>query len=154
VPRVYIETYGCQMNVADTELMVGVLAARGYVRTDSPEEADVILVNTCAVRDNAEQRVIGRMGDLPRDHPVAARALALLTPQAVRPFFEPIGMRVFYSMDVPRTYIRCLQDLAVPPQKAAEYAARLGVTPTDMDCAHDAMLSAPDELARILDRIQ
>jgi len=66
VPRVYIETYGCQMNVADTELMLGVLAARGYVRTDSPEEADVILVNTCAVRDNAEQRVIGRMGELQR----------------------------------------------------------------------------------------
>lgn len=94
------------------------------------------------------------MGDLPRDHPGVARALSLLTPQATRPFFEPIGMRVFYAMDVPRTYIRCLQDLAVPPQKAAEYAARLGVAPIDMDCAHSPMLSAPDELARILDRIQ
>ncbi len=94
------------------------------------------------------------MGDLPRDHPGVARALALLTPQAARPFFEPIDMGVFYSMDVPRTFIRCLRDAAVPPHKAAEYAARLGVPPIDMDCAHDAMLSAPDELARILDRIQ
>lgn len=63
---VYIETYGCQMNVADTELMFGVLARAGYERTDSPEAADVMLVNTCAVRDNAEQRVVGRVGELQR----------------------------------------------------------------------------------------
>jgi tRNA-2-methylthio-N6-dimethylallyladenosine synthase len=64
--RVYIETYGCQMNVADTELMFGVLARDGYERADDPADADVMLVNTCAVRDNAEQRVIGRVGDLLR----------------------------------------------------------------------------------------
>ena len=64
--RVYIETYGCQMNVADTELMLGVLAREGYVRSETPEGADVMLVNTCAVRDNAEQRVIGRVGELQR----------------------------------------------------------------------------------------
>jgi len=64
--RVYIETYGCQMNVADTELMLGVLGREGYVRAEGPEDSDVILVNTCAVRDNAEQRVIGRVGELQR----------------------------------------------------------------------------------------
>ena len=64
--RVYIETYGCQMNVADTELMIGLLARDGYVRTEEPSDADVMLVNTCAVRDNAEQRVIGRVGELQR----------------------------------------------------------------------------------------
>ena len=64
--RVYIETYGCQMNVADTELMFGVLAREGYARSETPEGADVMLVNTCAVRDNAEQRVIGRVGELQR----------------------------------------------------------------------------------------
>jgi tRNA-2-methylthio-N6-dimethylallyladenosine synthase len=63
---VYIETYGCQMNVADSELMFGVLGRDGYVRAENPEEADVMLVNTCAVRDNAEQRVIGRVGELQR----------------------------------------------------------------------------------------
>ncbi len=63
---VYVETYGCQMNVADTELVLGVLARDGYVATDAPDTADVLLVNTCAVRDNAEQRVIGRMGELKR----------------------------------------------------------------------------------------
>ena len=64
--RVYIETYGCQMNVADTELMFGLLGRDGYVRTEEPSDADVMLVNTCAVRDNAEQRVIGRVGELQR----------------------------------------------------------------------------------------
>jgi tRNA-2-methylthio-N6-dimethylallyladenosine synthase len=64
--RVYIETYGCQMNVADTELMLGVLGREGYAVTAAPAEADVLLVNTCAVRDNAEQRVIGRVGELQR----------------------------------------------------------------------------------------
>ncbi len=63
---IYIETYGCQMNVADSELMFGVLGREGYVRTENPEGADVMLVNTCAVRENAEQRVIGRMGELQR----------------------------------------------------------------------------------------
>jgi tRNA-2-methylthio-N6-dimethylallyladenosine synthase len=66
MPRIYIETYGCQMNVSDSELMLGVLAREGYVRTDDPAVADVMLVNTCAVRDHAEQRVLGRMGELKR----------------------------------------------------------------------------------------
>ena len=64
--RVYIETYGCQMNVADSELMFGLLGRDGYERTEQPGDADVMLVNTCAVRDNAEQRVIGRVGELQR----------------------------------------------------------------------------------------
>jgi pimeloyl-ACP methyl ester carboxylesterase len=92
------------------------------------------------------------MGDLPRGHPLVSRALASLTPQALRPFVEPVDLRVFYSMPVPRTYIRCLRDAAVLPHRAAEYAARLGVTPVDIDYAHDVMLSAPDELADILNR--
>ncbi|GLC26510.1 tRNA (N6-isopentenyl adenosine(37)-C2)-methylthiotransferase MiaB [Roseisolibacter agri] len=65
-PTVYIETYGCQMNVSDSELMYGSLAAHGYEAVDGPEGADVILVNTCAIRDHAEQRVIGRLGELRR----------------------------------------------------------------------------------------
>ncbi|MEO8449090.1 MAG: tRNA (N6-isopentenyl adenosine(37)-C2)-methylthiotransferase MiaB [Gemmatimonadota bacterium] len=64
--RVYIETYGCQMNVADTELMLGILRTDGYEQTEDPVLADVMLVNTCAVRDNAEQRVAGRVGELMR----------------------------------------------------------------------------------------
>jgi tRNA-2-methylthio-N6-dimethylallyladenosine synthase len=63
---VYIETYGCQMNVSDSELVLGNLAAHGYDAVDGPDGADVILVNTCAIRDHAEQRVIGRLGELRR----------------------------------------------------------------------------------------
>jgi tRNA-2-methylthio-N6-dimethylallyladenosine synthase len=66
VPSVYVETYGCQMNVSDSELMLGRLAAHGYVPVEKPDGADVILVNTCAIRDHAEQRVIGRLGELKR----------------------------------------------------------------------------------------
>ena len=64
--RVYIETYGCQMNAADTELMFGVLGAHGFAKVEDPAQADVMLVNTCAVRDHAEQRVVGRVGELMR----------------------------------------------------------------------------------------
>ncbi|MEO7520582.1 MAG: tRNA (N6-isopentenyl adenosine(37)-C2)-methylthiotransferase MiaB [Gemmatimonas sp.] len=65
-PTVYIETYGCQMNVSDSELMYGKLAASGYAPVNAPDDADVILVNTCAIRENAETRVIGRLGELKR----------------------------------------------------------------------------------------
>lgn len=64
--RFYIETYGCQMNKYDSELMAGILAEAGYLVTDDLESADVILVNTCAVREHAEQRVFGRLGELKR----------------------------------------------------------------------------------------
>jgi tRNA-2-methylthio-N6-dimethylallyladenosine synthase len=67
MPTVYVETYGCQMNVSDSELMLGKLAAEGYAAVDQPDGADVILVNTCAIRDHAEQRVIGRLGELKRN---------------------------------------------------------------------------------------
>ncbi len=62
--RAYVETYGCQMNISDGELMEGILEARGYAIATSPEEADVVLVNTCAIREHAEQRVLGRVAQL------------------------------------------------------------------------------------------
>ena len=63
-PTVYIETYGCQMNVSDTELMLGKLIESGYESIAEPDGADVILINTCAIREHAEQRVIGRLGEM------------------------------------------------------------------------------------------
>src|ERR1043166_3633028 len=66
-PTVYIETYGCQMNVSDSELMLGSLEAHGYQSVDGPDGADVILLNTCAIREHAETRVIGRLGELKRN---------------------------------------------------------------------------------------
>jgi tRNA-2-methylthio-N6-dimethylallyladenosine synthase len=99
--RVYIETYGCQMNVADSELMFGVLGRVGYERVDAPDEAEVMLVNTCAVRDNAEQRVIGRMGELQR-HKRAGDVLGMVGCMAQR-----LGMALLQQ--VPRV------DLVVGP---------------------------------------
>ena len=63
-PRVYVETYGCQMNVADSDLLGGVLAEAGYATTTRAEDADVIVVNTCAVREKAEERVVARAAEL------------------------------------------------------------------------------------------
>lgn len=60
--NIYIETYGCQMNLADTELVMGILKNNGYSITDKSENADVVLLNTCSVRENAEQRIYGRLG--------------------------------------------------------------------------------------------
>ena len=60
-PKVYIETYGCQMNVNDSEVILSILQDAGYVLTEDIEEANIILANTCSIRDNAEQRIWGRI---------------------------------------------------------------------------------------------
>lgn len=62
--NVYIETYGCQMNLADTEIVQGVLSNKGYELTNNIEKADVVLLNTCSIRENAEQRIYGRLGNI------------------------------------------------------------------------------------------
>lgn len=59
--KLYIETYGCQMNVNDTEVIFSILGKEGYERTEDINEADVIMANTCSIRDNAEQRIWGRI---------------------------------------------------------------------------------------------
>src|SRR5215469_14327297 len=65
-PRVYLETYGCQMNIADSQMVTTILRRAGYMTTDNAGEADVILLNTCAIREHAEERVLGRLSDLAR----------------------------------------------------------------------------------------
>lgn len=70
--KVYIETYGCQMNVADSEVVVSILSDKGYVHTSNIQEAELILINTCSIRDNAEQRIWGRLkaiGHLKKKNP-------------------------------------------------------------------------------------
>ena len=72
VPTAYVETYGCQQNEADSERIRGVLCESGYCITDSAEYADVVVMNTCAIREHAEQRVFGNLGALThtkRRHP-------------------------------------------------------------------------------------
>ncbi len=77
------------------------------------------------------------MNDLPAGDARVSDALARLTPQPFTPWVERVDLRRFCALRVPRTYVRCLRDQAVTPARAAEYAARLGVTPIDMDCAHN-----------------
>jgi len=60
-PKLYIETYGCQMNTADSEVVASILRDQGYEQTEQMDQADLILVNTCSIRENAEQRVWGRL---------------------------------------------------------------------------------------------
>ncbi len=63
-PRIYLETFGCQMNEADSSLILGQLRRAGYRRVTQPEDADLILLNTCAVREKAEARIYGRSSQL------------------------------------------------------------------------------------------
>ena len=62
--KVYIESYGCQMNFSDSEIVASILAEEGYATTDRPEEADLVLLNTCSIRDKAEQTVLNRIDGL------------------------------------------------------------------------------------------
>ena len=66
MPKVFLKTYGCQMNERDSEQVARDLISRGYVLTDAEKEADVVLINTCSVRDMAEQKALGKMGLLGR----------------------------------------------------------------------------------------
>ena len=62
--KLYIETYGCQMNVGDSEIVVSIMQQEGFRYTESLDEADIVLINTCSIRDNAEQRIWGRLSEM------------------------------------------------------------------------------------------
>ncbi|HUQ95261.1 MAG TPA: tRNA (N6-isopentenyl adenosine(37)-C2)-methylthiotransferase MiaB [Bryobacteraceae bacterium] len=66
--KFYIETFGCQMNVHDSEKVIGTLMSRGYDQVETPEAADLVLYNTCSIRDKAEQKVFHRLQDFKRNH--------------------------------------------------------------------------------------
>ncbi|MFM8887133.1 MAG: tRNA (N6-isopentenyl adenosine(37)-C2)-methylthiotransferase MiaB, partial [Chthoniobacterales bacterium] len=66
--KVFLKTYGCQMNERDSEQVAQMLVARGYEMTTEADEADVVLLNTCSVRDMAEQKALGKMGLLGPHH--------------------------------------------------------------------------------------
>src|SRR3984957_12242587 len=67
MPRVFIKTYGCQMNERDSEAVAAQLVAKGYTLAPSEHVADVVLLNTCSVRDFAEQKAIGKMANIAAD---------------------------------------------------------------------------------------
>ena len=62
--RYYIETYGCQMNVADSELVAGMMEKSGFTESDSESGADAVFLNTCAIREHAEDKIHSRLGKL------------------------------------------------------------------------------------------
>jgi tRNA-2-methylthio-N6-dimethylallyladenosine synthase len=115
--RAYVETYGCQMNASDGELMQGILAARGYEMVDSPDEADVVLVNTCAIREHAEQRVLGRVAQLNR--------LKLERPDVVIGVTGCMAQRMGESLLERAPYV----DIVVGPDSYRELPDMLGPPP-------------------------
>jgi tRNA-2-methylthio-N6-dimethylallyladenosine synthase len=74
--RFYIETFGCQMNAHDSEKVIGTLLHQGYEQVETPEEADLIMYNTCSIRDRAEQKVFARLADFKRNN--AGKTFAVL----------------------------------------------------------------------------
>lgn len=83
--KLYIETYGCQMNVADSEVVASVMQMAGYETTESLEEADAVFLNTCSVRDNAEQKIYHRLEALNaerRKHPLIIGVLGCMAERA------------------------------------------------------------------------
>src|SRR6201998_3697907 len=73
----YIETFGCQMNVHDSEKVIGTLEHQGYTRVEAEEDADLILYNTCSIRDKAEQKVFNRLNDYKALHKKGKRFAVL-----------------------------------------------------------------------------
>jgi tRNA-2-methylthio-N6-dimethylallyladenosine synthase len=126
-PRIYVETYGCQMNVADSDLIGGILASAGYTPAPHAEEADVILMNTCAVREKAEERVFARaseLGALKRRRPGTVIALVGCMAEHLK---ESIATRA-PAVDViagPDSYRRMPELLA----SARDLAAKAGQQP-------------------------
>ena len=89
--KLYIETYGCQMNVADSEVVASVMQMAGYETTDSLEEADAVFLNTCSVRDNAEQKIYHRLealAALRRKRPLIIGVLGCMAERAQQDLLE------------------------------------------------------------------
>ena len=84
----YLETFGCQMNVHDSEKVVGTLEQRGYIQVASPDEADLVLYNTCSIRDKAEQKVFQRLNEQKRARRKVIGVLGCVAQQEGERIFE------------------------------------------------------------------
>ena len=110
--KVYIETYGCQMNVNDTEVVFSILAREGYERTTEIGEADVIMANTCSVRDNAEQRIWGRIEQFNlqrRDRPVVIGILGCMAERLKDKLLDTRKVDLVVGPDAYRSLPRLLE---------------------------------------------
>ena len=107
--KLYIETYGCQMNVADSEVVASIMEMDGYTLTDQEKDADAIFVNTCSIRENAEQKVIQRLALLPvaetQDEKLIIGVLGCMAERAKSDLIDNHSCR-------PRGGSRCLPRLA------------------------------------------
>ena len=112
--KVYFETYGCQMNKYDSELVAGILKSEGYEQTAKADDADLILLNTCSVRENAETRVFGRisaLGSLKKQH--SGLKIGVLGCMAVRLKNEIIKKKPFVDFVIGPDNYRALPELLV-----------------------------------------
>ena len=156
--KAYVRTYGCKQNFADSEKINGFLAASGYEIADSPEQADLILFNTCAVRENAEQRVFGNVGALKKlkeDKPEVFIILAgCMTQQehtaekfkAKFPFLDAIiGTDILNTLPQILSVGRddsCFSDEALPKKKIHIGAAGGAALEEDVKPLREGMFSA------------
>jgi tRNA-2-methylthio-N6-dimethylallyladenosine synthase len=125
MPRVYFETYGCQMNAYDTEVISSLLESQGFATVADPEESDVIIVNTCSVREHAERRAIGRLNDLSRHESAVLAVCGCMAQRMGKSLFEAVpGLDVVAGTD---TY----RDLASMIRSALERKRRIVMTDID-----------------------
>ena len=91
--KIFIETYGCQMNVYDTELVRSILAKAEYVLVPTENEADIVLLNTCAIREHAHQKVYNRIHEIKRAHsnPVMIGILGCMATNLRTDLLETVG---------------------------------------------------------------
>ena len=120
--KVFIETYGCQMNVNDSEVVLAILQKAGWSRCGSIGEADLILVNTCSVRDNAEQRVLGRLDvflqEKKRRHGVVVGVLGCMAQRLKEKLLENAAVDLVAGPDAYRDLPRLVEAVSVSGKQA------------------------------------
>jgi tRNA-2-methylthio-N6-dimethylallyladenosine synthase len=130
-PSVFIETYGCQMNKNDSELIRGILADSGYSFSSRLDDADIVLINTCSVREHAEERVLGRIGALARWKRAAPhRRLGILGCMAQRMGRELLELKPWVDAVVGPSEYRNLPELL--RGAAADSAVRTDMNPLEL----------------------
>ena len=151
----------CGPRLAHLVFLAAVVLPRGgsVLRSHLPPATRAIFAGLAAAGGGVVQYPAGFeharwFTDMPPGDPHVVAALGRLTPQPYRPCADRLDLSQFYASRLPRTYVRCLRDAAIPPSAALLYARRLGVDPIDMNTAHAPMLSAPAELADILMKVR
>ena len=148
-PSVFIETYGCQMNQYDTQLVKGILSGDGCRLAADPEDADVVLINTCSVRDHAEQRVMGRIGALAAwKRKSAGRRIGVIGCMAQRLGEDILRRKPFVDFVIGPDGYRKLPEWIGRPDKGTITALDAEETYQGLFPERDASVSAPVAIMR------